>query len=55
MLDFSFCTTLQNSWPNTWIPSFGMVLIQFLNKTIFKDDSRHSFDFSPYNSKKKLI
>ena len=30
MSDFSFFTTLQAGWLNAWIPSFGMVLIQFM-------------------------
>lgn len=52
-MDTSFFTTLQAGWLNAWIPSFGMVLIQFIYMAIFKEGGKRAVDKSWYTSKDK--
>ncbi|ERI88291.1 hypothetical protein HMPREF1981_00675 [Bacteroides pyogenes F0041] len=53
MSDFSFFTTLQAGWLNAWIPSFGMVLIQFIYMAIFREGGKRAVDTSWYTAKDK--
>lgn len=53
-MDLSFFTTLQAGWLNAWIPSFGMVLIQFIYMAIFREGGKRAVDTSWYTAKDKL-
>lgn len=53
MMDVSFYTTLQVGWLNAWIPSFGMVLIQFIYMAIFREGGRRAVDTSWYTATDK--
>ena len=52
-MDLSFFTTLQAGWLNAWIPSFGMVLIQFIYMAIFREGGKRAVDTSWYTAKDK--
>ncbi len=54
MTDFSFFTTLQAGLLNAWIPSFGMVLIQFIYMAVFKEGGKRAVDTSWYTGKDKI-
>lgn len=53
-MDLSFYTTLQAGWLNAWIPSFGMVFIQFIYMGIFKEGGKRAVDTSWYTPKDKI-
>lgn len=53
-MDFSFYTTLEAGWLNAWIPSFGMVLIQFIYMAIFKEGGKRAVDTSWYTLEDKV-
>lgn len=50
----SFFTTLQAGWLNAWIPSFGMVLIQFIYMAIFREEGKRAVDTSWYTAKDRM-
>ena len=52
-MHLSFFTTLQAGWLNAWIPSFGMVLIQFIYMAIFREGGKRAVDTSWYTAKDK--
>ena len=52
-MEYSFFTTLQAGWLNAWIPSFGMVLIQFIYMAIFREGGKRAVDTSWYTAKDK--
>lgn len=52
-MDLSFYTTLQVGWWNAWIPSFGLVLIQFLYMALFKEGGKRAVDTSWYTARDK--
>ena len=54
MTDFSFFTTLQVGLLNAWIPSFGIVLIQFIYLAVFKEGGKRAVDTSWYTGKDKM-
>lgn len=54
MTNLSFYTTLQAGWLNAWIPSFGMVLIQFIYMAIFREEGKRAVDTSWYTAKDKM-
>ena len=53
-MDISFFTTLQAGWLNAWIPSFGMMLVEFIYVQIFKDGGKRALDSSWRNRKDKI-
>ena len=53
-MDISFFTTLQAGWLNAWIPSFGMMLVEFIYVQIFKDGGKRALDPSWRNKKDKI-
>ncbi len=50
----SFFTTLQAGWLNAWIPSFGMVLIQFVYMALYPESGKRAVDTSWYTPKDKI-
>lgn len=53
-MDISFFTTLQVGWFNAWIPSFGMMLVEFIYVQIFKDGGKRALDSSWRSGKDKI-
>ena len=52
-MDISFFITLQARWLNAWIPSFGMMLIEYIYVQIYKDGRKRALDSSWRNRKDK--
>ena len=53
-MDISYFTTLQAGWLNAWIPSFGMMLVEYLYVQIYKDGGKRALDSSWRNKKDKI-
>lgn len=53
-MDISFFTTLKIGWINAWIPSFTMILIEFIYLSIFKEGGKRALN-SSWRSKKDTI
>ncbi|MDO4779432.1 MAG: isoprenylcysteine carboxylmethyltransferase family protein [Bacteroides sp.] len=53
-MDLSFYTTLQAGWLNAWIPSFGMIIIQFMYMLFFIEGGKRAVDTSWYTTKDKI-
>lgn len=53
MPSLSYLLHLQAGWLNAWIPSFALVLVQFVYMLIFKAISKRAIDTSWYTAKDK--
>lgn len=53
-MGFAYFTTLQPGWPNAWIPSLGIVLIQLAYMLLYKEGGRRATDTSWYTAKDKI-
>ncbi|MBB6275717.1 methyltransferase family protein [Porphyromonas circumdentaria] len=51
MNNIAFFTSFELGWFNAWIPSFGIVLIQFLYMLIYKEGGKRAVDTSWYTKK----
>ena len=52
-MELAYFTTLQPGWPNAWIPSLGIVLIQLAYMLLYKEGGRRATDTSWYTAKDK--
>lgn len=53
-MEYTFFTALQAGWLNAWIPSFGIVLVQFVHMGIFREGGKRATDTSWYTTKDKI-